>query len=131
MRIEEAKSVAILGRQPALGIDELESLYGAEHVLPFGSSTCFLDREAGAIDFDRLGGAIRVGTLLLQLPSTKWKDIEKLIVDAAPEHAAKVEGKLTFGLSVFGLDVPAKKVAQTALNIKKAIKNSENPDFSM
>jgi hypothetical protein len=36
------KSIAILGRQPALGIAELESLYGAENTQPFGQSACLL-----------------------------------------------------------------------------------------
>ncbi len=121
---QKYKSVAILGRQPALGIAELESLYGSEHILPFGPNACFIDLDACNIDFNRLGGSVRIGTVLLKLPSPQWRDIEKLLVDAAPEHAAKVDGKLIFGLSVFGLKISPKAVAKTALLMKKAIKNS-------
>lgn len=124
MKTEDAKSIAIVGRQPALGIAELESLYGSGHVLPYGGEACLLDREACAIDFDRLGGSVRVGTILLKLPSSKWSDIEKVLVDASPGHAAKVEGKLSFGLSVYGMSVAPKKIAHTALQMKKAIKAS-------
>jgi len=124
LNVEEAKSIAILGRQPALGIAELESLYGADHTLPYGNEVCLLDLEACAIDFNRLGGSMRVGTVLLKLPSTKWSDIENLLLKAAPEHAAKVEGKLSFGISVFGIKVSPKQVAKTALLMKKSIKNS-------
>jgi len=124
METNNAKSIAILGRQPALGIAELESLYGADSVQPFGDSACFVEKEACAIDFKRLGGSVRLATILLKLPSTKWHDIEKFIVAAAPQHAAKVEGKLSFGISVYGLNVPPKQIAHTALLMKKSIKAS-------
>lgn len=121
---KEFKSVAVLGRQPALGIAELESLYSADAIKPFGAHACFIDLDACAVDFNRLGGSTRVGTVLMQLPSTKWTDIEKLLIQAAPEHAAKAEGKLVFGLSTFGVKTSPKQVAKTALLMKKAIKNS-------
>ena len=55
----EAKSICILGRQPALGLAELESLYGAEHVRPLAGHA-LLDVPAEDIDFRRLGGTIKV-----------------------------------------------------------------------
>jgi tRNA G10 N-methylase Trm11 len=118
------KTIAILGRQPALGIAELESLYGAENIKPFGKSACFVDTEADKINFDRLGGSVRIAKILATLPSNNWHDIEKYLIDTCPEHADKIDGKLIFGISVFGLNVPARKIAATALKVKKSIKSS-------
>lgn len=120
------KTIAILGRQPALGIAELESLYGAEHVQPYGSSACFVDMESSEIAFERLGGSMRLGKVLNELPNTNWNDIENYLLEAGPKHAETIDGKLSFGISVFGLPIPARKIAKTALLLKKAIKQAGN-----
>lgn len=120
------KTIAILGRQPALGIAELESLYGADAIQPYGSSACFIDKDATDIAFERLGGTMRLAKVLSELPSTNWRDIEKFLLDAGPAHAAHIEGKLSFGISVFGLPIPARKITATALLLKKTIKAAGN-----
>lgn len=120
------KTIAILGRQPALGIAELESLYGAEHIQPYGSSACFIDMDSAEIAFERLGGTMRLGKVLSELPGTNWNDIEKYLLEAGPKHAETIDGKLSFGISVFGVAIPARKIAKTALLLKKAIKSAGN-----
>jgi len=66
----EPKTVCILGRQPALGLAELESLYGAEHVRPLDGHA-LLDVPAEEINFKRLGGTIKVARILASLPGAK------------------------------------------------------------
>ncbi len=117
------KSIVVLGRQPKLGIAELESLYGPDNIEPFGENACFIDKEASEIEFKRLGGSVRLCKVLSDLPDN-WTEIEKYLLDTSPSHADYIEGKLIFGLSVFGLNINPKKVASTALNLKKAIKQS-------
>jgi len=117
-------SVAILGRQPALGIAELESLYGPEHIMPFGENTALLDIDCSDIDFDRLGGSIRIAKILSPLPRISWYEIEKYLIEKTPELAKYIDGKLSFGISVFGLRVNGHQLAKTALQVKKAIKAS-------
>src|SRR3990170_3079003 len=79
----EAKSVCVLGRQPALGLAELESLYGAERIRPVKffvdfsgdrptGGAAMLDIDAGKIDFKRLGGTVKVARLLAILPTVSW-----------------------------------------------------------
>jgi len=118
------QSIAILGRQPALGIAELESLFGADHISAFGQHHCLLDIDAASIPFNRLGGAIKLARILTPLPSTNWRDIENYLVDTVSKHAAYIPGKLTFGISVYGLKVNPKAVAATALQVKKTIKQN-------
>ncbi len=47
--------IAILGRQPELGLVELESILGAEHVQPFGRRAALIGKT---LPIDRLGGAV-------------------------------------------------------------------------
>jgi len=123
----EAKSICLLGRQPALGLAELESLYGAEHLKPL-AGTALLDIPADDIDFRRLGGTIKVARLLSVIDSTSWKDLAKYLIDNVPQHMQyQPEGKFTLGLSVYNLAVPLKQIEATLLEIKKLIRQSGKP----
>ncbi len=116
----------ILGRQPAIGLAELESLYGAEHLKPLTGAT-LLDIPAEDINFKRLGGTIKVARLLNILPTTNWRQVEKYLIDKIPEHLKHLpDGKFTLGLSAYGLGSSA-EVNQTALKIKKLIRASGRP----
>lgn len=119
-----AKSVCILGRQPALGLAELESLYGAEHIRPLPGAA-LLDIDAPEVNFNRLGGTIKVARILATLPSTGWKDIKDYLLDNVPEHLRNsTPGKFTLGLSFYGLEAPVDDINRLNLSIKKAAKRS-------
>lgn len=127
MKEFEAKTVCILGRQPALGLAELESIYGAEHVRPLGAHA-LLDIQAEQINFQNLGGTIKVARLLSVIESDKWPVLAKYLIDQVPRHMRyQPEGKFTFGLSVYGLNVSLKQIQRTTLEIKKLIKNTGKP----
>lgn len=117
------QSVLILGRQPQLGLAELESLYGASVLHPAGTSATVLNIEPSKVDFARLGGSIKLAKLLTELPTTDWDKIIRTISKSLPEHIANLpEGKLKFGISAYGLRVDAGTVSRSALFLKKSIK---------
>ena len=119
-----AKSICILGRQPELGLAELESLYGAEHIKPL-SSAALLDIPAEEINFKRLGGTIKTARVLNVLPYSDWLKLTQYLKDSIPKHLHYLpEGKFTLGLSVYGLKVDAEKINRSMLEIKKIIKKS-------
>ncbi len=122
------KSLVILGRQPALGLAELESLLGAESITPIspaGSTiAALLEPHHSEIPFQRLGGSIKLAKLLHEFDTPEWKVIEKYLLENLPEHLQYTgEGKLTIGLSVFGLKVTTKQLLATGLTIKKTLKS--------
>jgi len=53
------KSILILGRQPALGLAELESLYGAANLHEVLPNVAAVDKPASEINFAPLGGSTR------------------------------------------------------------------------
>ena len=57
-------SLVILGRQPALGLAELERLYGADSLRPVVGNIAVLTRDASEVDFDRLGGTVKLAKVL-------------------------------------------------------------------
>lgn len=117
------KSIFILGRQPAIGRAELESVLGADHVQPIGEQAMGCDALPIDISFDRLGGSIRLAKVLTQLNTTQWSDIARYLRQQLPHHLQYLpEGKLKLGLSCFDLPVSSQSLFKTGLELKKVCK---------
>ncbi len=124
MKEFEPKSLLILGRQPSLGLSELESLYGAEHIRPL-SGGALLDIPAGEINFKKLGGTIKVSQLLSILPASDWRSAYDYLAENIPKHLQHLpEGTFTLGVSVYGIDVNIKKLGADLLSLKKIIRSN-------
>jgi tRNA G10 N-methylase Trm11 len=122
------KFVAILGRQPALGRAELESIFGAEKIQPIGKAAAGIDVETDEISISPLGGSIKLSELLTTLPFTDWSKITDYLVEHVPEHTCCFEpGKLTFGISTYDFNVSPKTINATALAVKKVVKETSRP----
>lgn len=119
-----SQSIVILGRQPKLGLAELESLYGAKSVTPFGTQFALLDIDTKDITFNRLGGVIKLATVLTELPTIDWLQIEKYLLKMVPEHMDYIpaEGKFNLGLSAYQLQATVNQLTRTALTLKKLIR---------
>jgi hypothetical protein len=110
----KAKTICILGRLPALGLAELESLYGAQHVSPLDNAA-LLDIPAEEINFKRLGGSLKVARILAKLPDTKWDSLVEYLLQNVPGHMRyQPDGKFTFGLSIYGLNVTVKQIERAS-----------------
>jgi SAM-dependent methyltransferase len=117
------QSVCILGRQPELGLAELESLYGTNQVASISQQVAGLTRHASEIDFDRLGGSTRAAHVLTTIPSTDWKVIERKLPELVVELALIIpDGKIQLGISNFGLKASPAKVNAIGLTLKKVIR---------
>jgi tRNA G10 N-methylase Trm11 len=119
------QSLMVLGRQPELGLAELESLYGAGKLRKVGEQAVIVDVDPCLLAFSRLGGSIKFCKILTELDTTDWHQIEKFLLQVSPGHTEKMpEGKMQLGLSVSGLDVELKQIEATGLKLKKAIRKT-------
>lgn len=120
------QSVCVLGRQPALGLAELERLYGAASVSEVAPNAAGLTMPDGEVDFARLGGSTRLCKVLAELPGTDWKKVESYLMKTIPEHLQYLpgEGKLKLGLSAIGIAVSPGKLTATGLTLKKVIRKA-------
>lgn len=116
-------TICILGRQPALGLAELEALYGSEQVEPLGSHAALVKLDHRQIDQSRLGGTVKVARLLATLPGTQWDKIMAYCQKELPSHLGRLpEGKLKLGLSTYGIAVATQQINSGALELKKAVR---------
>ncbi len=121
----QPQSIALLGRQPALGIAELESLYGADVLHPLGEGLVLIDMHHSEIDFKRLGGSVKLGKILTQLDTNDWKKITEYMTKNVPKHLDEFpEGKLRLGLNAIGIKASVNDINRSGLQLKKAIKNA-------
>lgn len=113
--------ITILGRQPAIGLAELEALYGSKAVRPVSKSAALVDTE---INFKRLGGSVKAGTLITTLPGTDPQKALLWLQKNLAEHVENVEGKLKLGISLYDLSMPVAKLNANALSLKKVLKQN-------
>lgn len=102
--------LAILGRQPELGLLELECRLEAEAVVGFGQHA-FVNQE---IQLDSLGGALKLARVIYQGPV---RDLVKL--DFEESLPWPQSGKINLGLSFYGSRLTTREVMAAGLELKK------------
>ena len=114
--------IAILGRQPALGIAELEQLYGDVSWFSDNSALVNFDKP----DLSRLGGSQKIGRIVAELPSGDWTKASRQLVSAYQAAWQNHDGKITLGLSAFGFGgkINAREVQKTGIILKQKLKQS-------
>src|SRR3954447_17651675 len=119
------QSLMILGRQPELGLAELESLYGPAKVTAAGKQAAIVDVDPCMLAFDRLGGSVKFCKLLTTLDTTSWPQIEKFLLQVSPGHSQQMpEGKMQLGLSLYGFNETPNRIEATGLSLKKVIRKT-------
>ncbi len=113
----------MLGRQPALGLAELESVFGAENVFRSASEVARLNVPAHKIAGTPLGGVMKVGQVLADLPLDSLDVLfEALPAILADELTAMPDaGKLRLGISLHGFRPPLERLQQYGLSLKRKI----------
>jgi tRNA G10 N-methylase Trm11 len=106
--------LAILGRQPELGLVELESRLGAPAVEPWGRWAALMQKD---LPLSELGGVIKLGRVLYQGPAV---DVGQVPFDW--KTLAPGAGKTVFALSYYGLKATPRFVLATGLQLKKQLR---------
>lgn len=114
--------IAILGRQPAISIAELERIYGSDAVRWFSDQSATID--ASDFDFERLGGSQKAGRVVMELPQGDWRRVSMKIVQHYQKEWSAYDGKITLGISAYGFDIPARDIQKTGIILKQKLKQS-------
>lgn len=115
------RQIALLGRQPSIGIAELERVFG--DVTWFSEGAAIIN--ADLIDIQRLGGSIKAGRIVAELPRGDWRQASMQIVKAYANAWGDHEGKITFGISAYGFSVSARDVQKTGIILKSKLKEKK------
>lgn len=115
--------IAILGRQPQLGMAELERLYPGENVSWFSKNTAIIESDFFSIE--QLGGTQKAGRVILQLPRGDFRQASMKIVHHYTKKWLIGSGKITLGLSAYGFSVSPRDVQKTGIILKQKLKNTD------
>jgi tRNA (guanine10-N2)-dimethyltransferase len=114
--------LCILGRQPELSLAELEARIGAQNIQRF-KNAAIVDDGARALNHLNLGGTLKIAEIVAEVTSSDTETIftaaRNWVADAV---IAFPEGKISIGVSAYGLRLPAERIQQFALSLKKAAK---------
>lgn len=111
--------IAILGRQPALGIAELEAVYGTDNTSWFSDTSALV--AGSSFLLDRLGGTQKAGRVVLELQGD-WRRVSMKIVQEYAKKWYEKEGKITLGISAYGFNVSPRDVQKTGIVLKQKLK---------
>jgi tRNA G10 N-methylase Trm11 len=115
--------IAILGRQPAISLAELEVLYGHEAITALEEAALVETTEP--LPQSRLGGTLKTGKLLTRLEHTTIEGAFLYLAKTIPEHLQYLpEGKLQLGVSCYGFDVKPTWLLKRMLELKKVVKGA-------
>jgi tRNA G10 N-methylase Trm11 len=116
--------IAILGRQSALSLAELECLFGADKINPISDLAALIDTR-DPLSQPRLGGTLKSGKLLTRLENTDIEGAFNYLAKTIPEHLQYLpEGKLQLGVSCYGFDVKPSWLLKRMLELKKVVKGA-------
>jgi len=114
--------IAILGRQPALGMAELEHLYGAHNTGWISEQAAFIKVDSFSID--HLGGTLKAGRVVAELSHGDWRQASMKLVQAYSTAWSNFEGKITLGISAYNFSIPSRDVQKTGIILKQKLKKS-------
>ena len=113
--------IAILGRQPALGLAELERVYGSRNVDRASDQAALVNSDYFTIG--RLGGTLKAGKVVLEAKSA-WHQASQKLVEHYLREWHSFDGKITLGLSGYGLPIDARELQKTGIILKQKLKRS-------
>lgn len=114
--------ISILGRQPALGIAELERVFGGASVTPLSGLGAIIDTPL--LDIQKLGGTQKAGTVVIDLRTGDWLKVSNKIIQHYTQVWSTFDGKITLGLSAYGFDVSTRDVQKVGIVLKQKLKRS-------
>ncbi len=110
--------IALLGRQPALSIAELERTY--PRVSWFSADTALVDTPE--INIQKLGGTQKAGKVAFEVSIGDWRKVSDAIVAHYSKKWGSYDGKITLGLSAYGIDVNVRDLQKAGLILKTKLK---------
>ena len=112
--------IAILGRQPEIGIAELESIFSGENIRVLSQSACLIDTPK--INISHFGSILKVGEVVFEVKTQDWKTISEKIVKDFVRDFKNANHKITLCISSYNIKTSVTEVNKTLGIIKQKMK---------
>ena len=115
--------ICVLGRQPELGIAELEAVLGPGPIVRISEECVGIREPHGEVKQETLGGTIKTAKLIAIIPSTKrnrvYAESRSIIAGCLKEAAAASEHKISFGISAYGMRMGQNQLHKLSFDVKR------------
>ena len=117
------QSLLINGNNQDLSLAELASLYGEDNFEVINNLAISSKLNTENIDFNRLGGSIKLARIILITDYLNWNQVYDEILDFLTKkiEADPLDNKLSFGISIYGLPKTPKEIITLGFKVKKAL----------
>ncbi len=109
------KTIYILGRQPRLGLAELEAVYGSSEVSEVSPGVAMV---SSPVSNKPIGSAVKTAKLLTTMPAESWQALSNKITQSLSD-ILPTSGKVTLGISAYGQEIEPRKLQSIGLNLKR------------
>lgn len=113
--------LCILGRQPELGLAELEALYPGK-VRRFGKEVALVD--IASLDVQMLGGTQKASVVRHEFPHTDWQTISRWLITTYRAEALQDDSRLTLGFSAYAPMVTPTHLYRMTSTLKANVKQA-------
>jgi tRNA G10 N-methylase Trm11 len=121
-------NIFLLGRQPNLGIAELESVFSSDKIKLVSDNAVTYDGNLEKDIIKKLGGVQKIGTVIGETGNMSWPQIEDYIKkDILPEILNRTEGKIKFGVSCYGVNIKTTQLNGSNIALKKVLRAEGRP----
>ncbi len=105
-----------------LGVAELERKFGGNNVSLINSTTALVSTDY--LDVSDLGGTLKAGLVLDSFSARSWSDVSQKVIRIFLDRFSGYEGKITLGISEYGLGVSPRDVQKVGITLKQRLKSS-------
>ncbi len=113
--------IALLGRQPAISIAELEAVFGPSALEIIAHEAVAINAPNAPQATSRLGGIIKLCSVTSVLQTDNIQKIEQEVTKLALKH--QTDGKLKIGISAHNTRLSPGKINAMALSTKKELRS--------
>ena len=117
--------LAILGRQPAIGLAELESLIGPNNITPITNNLALINHTNLPFNPNNVGSVIKFANIIPQTATRSLPALEKysakFIINLYPAQTA---GKIKLGFSDYSGTLSRQELLRLGLSVKKTLKKN-------
>ena len=114
--------IAILGRQPAIGVAELERVFGGLNVSYLTPNTATI--KTNNFNIQRLGSIPKAGLISLELNDNDWRFVSQKIINHYIDKWSNFGGKITLGISVYEHAISPRDVQKIGITLKQMLKKT-------
>lgn len=112
--------IAIIGRQPAIGIAELEKVFGSENIKPISSESVLVNTDE--FNIENFGSILKAGKIIFEAKQSNWNKTSQKIIQYYYDKFSKIDNKISLGISAYSFDINEREVQKTGIILKRKLK---------